>query len=159
MSPADGTPAGDTRDRLRAIREAEPGPGTVAYFDYDGTVIDGYSAGAFYRKRLREFDVGPVEMVRTVLSGMRGIRTDDDFKEFLSITEDTSCERVVWEERDERLHTILFSDTLRTKYVKIVANSGEGTRYRTWFETIAHDPSQEWSLREAAAAIGPERCR
>ena len=74
-------------------------------------------------------------------------------KEFLGNVEDTTCERVVWEERDERLHTILFSDTLRTKYMKIVANSGDGTRYRTWFETIAHDPSQEWSLREAAAAI------
>nr|WP_222132138.1 HAD-IB family hydrolase [Pseudonocardia sp. C8] len=71
---------------MRAVREAPPGPGTIAYFDYDGTVIDGYSAGAFYRKRLREFDVGPLEMVRTVLSGMRGIRTDDDFKEFLAIT-------------------------------------------------------------------------
>ncbi|ANY05281.1 HAD-IB family hydrolase [Pseudonocardia sp. HH130630-07] len=73
-------------ERLAAVRDAPPGPGTIAYFDYDGTVIDGYSAGAFYRRRLREFDVGPVEMVRTVLSGMRGIRTDDDFKEFLAIT-------------------------------------------------------------------------
>ncbi|ALE78157.1 HAD-IB family hydrolase [Pseudonocardia alni] len=110
MSPADGTPAGNTRDRLRAIREAEPGPGTVAYFDYDGTVIDGYSAGAFYRKRLREFDVGPVEMVRTVLSGMRGIRTDDDFKEFLSITLAT------WKGRSEdELHALgrtLFRDEI-----------------------------------------------
>ena len=56
MSPADGARA----ERLRAIREAPPGPGTIAYFDYDGTVIEGYSAGAFYRKRLREVDVGPV---------------------------------------------------------------------------------------------------
>ncbi|ALE74180.1 HAD family hydrolase [Pseudonocardia sp. EC080610-09] len=88
-------------ERLRAIREAPPGPGTIAYFDYDGTVIDGYSAGAFYRKRLREFDVGPVEMVRTVLSGMRGIRTDDDFKEFLSITLAT------WKGRSEdELHAL-----------------------------------------------------
>ncbi|MEQ3553288.1 HAD-IB family hydrolase [Pseudonocardia nematodicida] len=72
--------------RLEAIRAAPPGPGTVAYLDYDGTVIDGYSAGAFYRRRLRELDVGPVEMLRTVLAGLRGIRTDDDFKEFLAIT-------------------------------------------------------------------------
>ena len=76
-------------DRLRAIRAVPDGQGTVAYFDYDGTVIDGYSAGAFYRKRLREFDVGPVELVRTIAAGMRGIRTDDDFREFLALTLET----------------------------------------------------------------------
>lgn len=73
-------------DRLRAIRAAPPGPDTVAYFDYDGTVIDGYSAGAFYRRRLREFDVGAVELVRTIMAGVRGIRTNDDFREFLALT-------------------------------------------------------------------------
>lgn len=88
-------------ERIRAIRDAPPGSGTIAYFDYDGTVIDGYSAGAFYRKRLREFDVGPVEMVRTILSGMRGIRTDDDFKEFLSITLATWKGR-----REDELHAL-----------------------------------------------------
>lgn len=88
-------------ERIRAVREAPQGPGTVAYFDYDGTVIDGYSAGAFYRRRLREFDVGPLEMVRTVLSGMRGIRTDEDFKEFLAITLAT------WKGRSEQeLHEL-----------------------------------------------------
>ena len=73
-------------DRIRAIRAAPTGPGTVAYFDYDGTLIDGYSASAFYRKRLREFDVSAVEMVRTIAAGARGIRTDDDFREFLALT-------------------------------------------------------------------------
>ncbi|MDN5913786.1 MAG: HAD-IB family hydrolase [Pseudonocardia sp.] len=73
-------------DRLRAIRAVPPGPGTVAYFDYDGTIIDGYSAGAFYRRRLREFDVGAVELLRTIAAGVRGIRTNDDFREFLALT-------------------------------------------------------------------------
>ena len=106
MSRADG--AGTARaERLAAVRAAPPGPGTIAYFDYDGTVIDGYSAGAFYRRRLREFDVGPVEMVRTVLSGMRGIRTDDDFKEFLSITLAT------WQGRTEAELVALGNDLFR----------------------------------------------
>ena len=97
-------------DRLRAIRAVPHGPGTVAYFDYDGTVIDGYSAGAFYRKRLREFDVGPVEMVRTIAAGMRGIRTDDDFREFLALTLET------WKGRtEEELYALgrtLFRDEI-----------------------------------------------
>lgn len=82
-------------DRLRAIRAVPPGPETVAYFDYDGTIIDGYSAGAFYRRRLREFDVGAVELLRTIASGLRGIRTNDDFREFLALTLAT------WEGRTE----------------------------------------------------------
>lgn len=107
MSQAEGARAEGARseearaERLRAVREAPPGPGTIAYFDYDGTVIDGYSAGAFYRTRLREFDVGPVELVRTVLSGMRGIRTDEDFKEFLAITLATWTGR-----REDELHAL-----------------------------------------------------
>jgi putative phosphoserine phosphatase/1-acylglycerol-3-phosphate O-acyltransferase len=97
-------------DRLRAIRAVPHGPRTVAYFDYDGTVIDGYSAGAFYRKRLREFDVHPVELVRTVAAGMRGIRTDDDFREFLALTLET------WKGRtEEELYALgrtLFRDEI-----------------------------------------------
>ncbi len=114
-------------------------------------------ARQWVKKQLSDDTPEEGERLCALLDAMKMLSKPEDVswarKEFLSITEDTSCERVVWEERDERLHTILFSDTLRTKYVKIVANSGEGTRYRTWFETIAHDPSQEWSLREAAAAI------
>ena len=83
-------------ERLRAIRAVPPGPDTVAYFDYDGTIIDGYSAGAFYRRRLREFDVGAVELLRTIAAGLRGIRTNDDFREFLALTLAT------WEGRTER---------------------------------------------------------
>ncbi|MET0191098.1 MAG: HAD-IB family hydrolase [Pseudonocardia sediminis] len=82
-------------DRLRAIRAVPPGPDTVAYFDYDGTIIEGYSAGAFYRRRLWEFDVGAVELLRTIASGLRGIRTNDDFREFLALTLAT------WEGRTE----------------------------------------------------------
>ena len=73
-------------DRLRAIRAVPPGPDRSPYFDYDGTLIDGYSAGAFYRHRLRTRDIGAVELVRTVAAGLRGIRSNDDFGEFLDLT-------------------------------------------------------------------------
>lgn len=97
------------------------------------------------------------ERLCALLDAMKMLSKAEDVswarKEFMAVNEDTACERVLWKERDDRQHTIVFSDSLRTKYVKIVANSGEGTRYRAWFETIAYDSSQIWPLREVAAAL------
>lgn len=57
MTPLDGL--------LRAIAEAPPGPGTLAAFDLDGTLIAGYSASVVYRNRLRTMDIGVGELLRT----------------------------------------------------------------------------------------------
>lgn len=92
-----------------------------------------------------------------LLDAMKMVSTPADVtwarKAFLSAPREVKCERVVWEERDERLRTILFSDTLRTKYVKIVANSGEAAKWRTWFQRIVNDTSEPWPLREATSDI------
>ncbi|MFD4368141.1 HAD-IB family hydrolase [Rhodococcus sp. NPDC058521] len=53
-----------------AIAAAPPGPGTVAAFDLDGTLIDGYSASVVYRDRLRRFDLGAAELMRTTGAAM-----------------------------------------------------------------------------------------
>lgn len=50
---------------LRAIEKAPPGPQTLAFFDLDGTLIAGYSASVVYRHRLRTFDIGLGELLRT----------------------------------------------------------------------------------------------
>ncbi len=52
-------------DLHRAISSAPPGPGTVAAFDLDGTLIAGYSASVVYRDRLRNLDIGVGELLRT----------------------------------------------------------------------------------------------
>jgi putative phosphoserine phosphatase/1-acylglycerol-3-phosphate O-acyltransferase len=86
---------------LAAIADAPHGPETGAFFDFDGTIIDGYSAEVVYRDRLRRLDIGPEELARTVvaaadmaargagvgglvgaaLGGLRG-RTDADMRRF-----------------------------------------------------------------------------
>ena len=45
---------------LDAVAAAPPGPQVAAFFDYDGTVIDGFSASAFYRHRIRHAEIGPI---------------------------------------------------------------------------------------------------
>jgi putative phosphoserine phosphatase/1-acylglycerol-3-phosphate O-acyltransferase len=55
-----------TPEELAAqVRSGPFGPKTAAVFDFDGTLIDGYSARALYRHRLRNFEVGPGEVART----------------------------------------------------------------------------------------------
>ncbi|WP_354699386.1 hypothetical protein DSM112329_05101 [Paraconexibacter sp. AEG42_29] len=71
---------------VRAVREAPRGPEVAAFFDYDGTVISGYSATAFYRHRILSLQLGPQELVRTMLATARGITSEEDFADFLSIS-------------------------------------------------------------------------
>lgn len=69
--------------RLIADVEAGPqGPEIAAFFDFDGTLIDGYSLGAFARHHLRSGHVTPVDIGRMLLVGLRGVTTEEDFEEF-----------------------------------------------------------------------------
>lgn len=68
---------------LAKVYAAPPGPGVAAFLDYDGTVISGFSATDFYLHRLRRLEVGPLELVRTLLATARGIRDERQFRAFL----------------------------------------------------------------------------
>src|SRR4051794_22894145 len=70
---------------LDGTAAAPPRPHIAAFFDYDGTVIDGFSASAFYRHRLRHAEIGPLELARTLLGAARGIDSAEDFEEFLKM--------------------------------------------------------------------------
>lgn len=57
-----------------------------AFLDYDGTIIDGFSAGAFYRHRLFSRDLGPRELARTLWAAARGVSDEEGFTEFLDMS-------------------------------------------------------------------------
>ena len=48
---------------LQAIEESPPGPGVAAIFDYDGTLISGFSAPTFIREQLKRGDLKPREFL------------------------------------------------------------------------------------------------
>jgi putative phosphoserine phosphatase/1-acylglycerol-3-phosphate O-acyltransferase len=74
-------------DELIARVYAAPrGPKIAAFFDYDGTVITGYSAMAFYNKRLRERDVGLSELAKSTWLSLRGVTSSKDFSELLDLS-------------------------------------------------------------------------
>ena len=67
-------------DALDEIRNGPAGPDIGAFFDFDGTIIEGYSAMAIYRHRLRNFEIGPEEATRTVWTALqRKAMTEDEF--------------------------------------------------------------------------------
>jgi putative phosphoserine phosphatase/1-acylglycerol-3-phosphate O-acyltransferase len=51
---------------LEDIERAPEGPATGAFFDFDGTLIAGYSAAVFYQDRIRRFDFEPGELLRSL---------------------------------------------------------------------------------------------
>jgi hypothetical protein len=73
-------------DAIGAVHDAEPGPQVVACIDYDGTLISGFSAGAFYRHRIRHMEIGPIELTRTLLATIRGIDSEESFGSFLDMS-------------------------------------------------------------------------
>ena len=70
---------------LREIRNGPRGPDVGAFFDFDGTLIDGYSAGALYSHRFRNFEIGPTELVRTVQATRQGTLSEDQFVALMSM--------------------------------------------------------------------------
>ena len=68
---------------LEEIRTGPSGPRIAAFFDFDGTLIDGYSAAALYSHRLRNFEIGPVEAAHTVLAGLRRPLSEDQFAQLV----------------------------------------------------------------------------
>jgi putative phosphoserine phosphatase/1-acylglycerol-3-phosphate O-acyltransferase len=60
--------SGAPQELLDRIAAGPQGPQVGAFFDFDGTLIDGYSAVTVYRDRLRRLDVGPEELARMLLA-------------------------------------------------------------------------------------------
>lgn len=60
----------DVEALLASIAGAPAGPSTAAFFDLDGTVIEGFTAEVVYRDRLRRLDVGLGELGRSTLAAL-----------------------------------------------------------------------------------------
>jgi putative phosphoserine phosphatase/1-acylglycerol-3-phosphate O-acyltransferase len=59
---------GDLRELIDEIEGGPEGPQVGAFFDFDGTLIAGFSGTEFYRARLRARQVGPQELARTLMA-------------------------------------------------------------------------------------------
>src|SRR5215472_5646452 len=69
-------------DLIAAVQDGPQGPHVGAFFDFDGTLIDGYSLSAFARHHLRSLQVTPADLGRMLLTGIRGVTSEEDFEQF-----------------------------------------------------------------------------
>lgn len=68
---------------LDAILAGPAGPKIAAFFDFDGTLIDGYSAGAYFSDRLRHGEMGFGELVATAKMMTMGDLNEAEFADVI----------------------------------------------------------------------------
>lgn len=56
---------------LQQIADSEPGPDTCALFDFDGTIISGYSATAFLKDQISRGEISPADLVQLTQAATR----------------------------------------------------------------------------------------
>ena len=56
---------------IQNIATAEPGPKTCAVFDFDGTIISGYSATAFLKDQIARGEIAPADLIQLTQAATR----------------------------------------------------------------------------------------
>jgi HAD superfamily hydrolase (TIGR01490 family) len=75
----------DIDDRLAEVALARRGRRVAAFFDFDGTMIEGYSALALMQHRARSRELSPPEMARLVVVGLEAATGRADFEQVMRV--------------------------------------------------------------------------
>ncbi len=59
-----------SQELLEEVERSPEGPQVGAFFDFDGTLIDGYSARVFYEDQIRRFELSAGELARSAVAGI-----------------------------------------------------------------------------------------
>ena len=71
-------------DVVRRIEAAPKGPKTIAVFDFDGTLIAGYSAAAFFQAQLRKAEFGPLDRAEAMTAVARSVSGAIEMQQLLA---------------------------------------------------------------------------
>ncbi|MCB0914182.1 MAG: HAD-IB family hydrolase [Actinobacteria bacterium] len=69
---------------LEDVANSPDGPQVGAFFDFDGTLIDGYSAKVYFTDRLKNRDIGFRELTRTLVESAKVERRGDDITRLMN---------------------------------------------------------------------------
>ncbi len=81
MTPS--PPVISVEELIEGVKAGPGGPKIAAFFDFDGTLIQGYSANALITHRARNFELGPDEFVRTMRAALGGPLDEAAFKDLM----------------------------------------------------------------------------
>jgi putative phosphoserine phosphatase/1-acylglycerol-3-phosphate O-acyltransferase len=59
-------------DAIKAVLTGPSGPHIGAFFDLDGTLVEGYTANTFFTDSIRRRDIAPGDVARSLLSAVDG---------------------------------------------------------------------------------------
>lgn len=81
--PDDRRPAVPYASLTRDVDRAAPGPGSIAFFDFDGTLIFGFSVASVFRDRVMSGRLGPADALRQFLGLVTHGVNGSDYAELL----------------------------------------------------------------------------
>jgi HAD superfamily hydrolase (TIGR01490 family) len=143
-----------TEEQLIADVESGPrGPRIGAFFDFDGTLIDGYSLAAFARHHLRSGHIAPVDFGQLLLTGLRGVTTEADFERFTVLSMRSWAGRSEDElaELGERLFVQAISGSLFPEAWRLVE-----AHQRAGHTVVLASSATRFQVEPAARAMGVE---
>lgn len=70
---------------IERVRTGPHGPEIAAFFDFDGTIVHGFSGVHFFRDRMLAGKVSASELAATMINGLRGTESEEDFERFVAI--------------------------------------------------------------------------
>jgi putative phosphoserine phosphatase / 1-acylglycerol-3-phosphate O-acyltransferase len=73
----------DVETVIADIKAGPGGPAIAAFFDFDGTLIQGYSANALLAHRARNLELGPDEFVRITRAALGDTLDEAGFRDLL----------------------------------------------------------------------------
>jgi len=143
-----------SEEQLLADVEAGPeGPRVGAFLDFDGTLINGYSLSAFARHYLRSGRVAPADLGQLLLTGLRGVTTEEDFERLTVLSMRVWAGRTEDElsELGERLFVQAISGSLYPEGWRLV----EAHR-RAGHTVVLASSATRFQVEPAARAMGVE---
>src|SRR6516164_3073563 len=139
------------QDLIAAVESGPKGPDIGAFFDFDGTLIDGYSLSAFARHHLRSLHVNPADLGRMLLTGIRGVTSEEDFEQFTELSMRTWAGRSEDElaELGERLFVQGISGSLYPEGWRLVE-----AHQRAGHTVVLASSATRFQVEPAARAMG-----
>ncbi|MDP3677454.1 MAG: HAD-IB family hydrolase [Novosphingobium sp.] len=74
----------DVAAAVKRIEAAQQGPKTIAVFDFDGTLINGYSASVFFQHQLRRREMGAMDLADAMTAMARSVAGAIEMQDLLA---------------------------------------------------------------------------